>query len=108
MSVLHWACDRGHLTVAKSLIATGAEVNLQDSDLQTPLHYGNHFIYCQLLLPLVTKCPSFAAASCSHTDVVQFLLSQPSINASLKDCDGATPAEVTTDPQIKHLIDQST
>ena len=38
--MLHWACDRGHLEVAQFLVAMGAEVNLADSESQTPLHYG--------------------------------------------------------------------
>ena len=38
--MLHWACDRGHLDVVKFLINGGADVNVQDPDLQTPLHYG--------------------------------------------------------------------
>ncbi len=40
LAMLHWACDRGHLDVVKFLISRGADVNVQDSDLQTPLHYG--------------------------------------------------------------------
>ena len=40
LAMLHWACDRGHLDVVKFLINRGADVNVQDSDLQTPLHYG--------------------------------------------------------------------
>lgn len=40
MSLLHWACDRGRLDVVQLLVKKGAEVNQQDQDLQTPLHYG--------------------------------------------------------------------
>ena len=41
MSLLHWACDRGHLEAVKVLVDKGAEVNMQEQeDLQTPLHYG--------------------------------------------------------------------
>ena len=40
LAMLHWACDRGHLDVVKFLISRGANVNVRDSDLQTPLHYG--------------------------------------------------------------------
>ena len=39
--MLHWSCDRGHLDVVKFLVSRGADVNVKDSDLQTPLHYGN-------------------------------------------------------------------
>ena len=37
---MHWACDRGHLEVVQLLLERDAEVNQQDRDLQTPLHYG--------------------------------------------------------------------
>lgn len=40
--MLHWACDRGHLDVVKFLVNRGADINIQDPDLQTPLHYGKH------------------------------------------------------------------
>ena len=42
LAMLHWACDRGHLDVVKFLVNRGADVNIQDPDLQTPLHYGKH------------------------------------------------------------------
>ncbi len=40
MNLLHWACDRGNLEVVKLLVERGADVNIQDTDKQTPLHYG--------------------------------------------------------------------
>lgn len=84
MSLLHWACDRGHLEAVKLLVSSGASVNQQDSDLQTPLHY---------------------AASCGHVEVVEFLASVSSIDKNMCDCDGATPTEVTSDPKIRKLLE---
>lgn len=60
MTLLHWACDRGHLNVVELLVTRGADINSQvwshphtgrftslslslfsqDNDKQTPLHYG--------------------------------------------------------------------
>ena len=50
--------------------------------------------------------PPFApsATSCSHGDVVAFLAAVPSINKELRDCDGATATEVTSDPNIRVLL----
>lgn len=35
---LHWACYMGHEDVVRLLIDSGAEVNIRDKDLYTPLH----------------------------------------------------------------------
>lgn len=48
--------------------------------------------------------PPSPAASCSHGDVVAFLVSIPTINKDLRDCDGTTPTEVTSDPNIRVLL----
>ena len=41
MAPIHWACDRGNIKVLQCLIDNGANVDLQDSEGLTPLHYGN-------------------------------------------------------------------
>ena len=41
--VLHWACDRGNLNMVKLLVKRGADVNIEDTDNQTPLHYGERW-----------------------------------------------------------------
>ncbi len=46
MSLLHWACDRGNLEVVKLLVRRGADINIQDTDKQTPLHYGERIVRC--------------------------------------------------------------
>ncbi|OEH80246.1 acyl-binding domain-containing protein [Cyclospora cayetanensis] len=38
MTALHFAADRGHLDIAKMLLAHGADVNYQDDLGETPLH----------------------------------------------------------------------
>ena len=40
MSLLHWACDRGHVNVTQALLDHKADVNVLDAEGQTPLHYG--------------------------------------------------------------------
>ncbi|XP_076242664.1 acyl-CoA-binding domain-containing protein 6 [Calliopsis andreniformis] len=79
---IHWAADRGHISIIEYLIKTGANVNSQDGDGQTPLHY---------------------AASCGHLDVVIYLLS---IGAQLiEDNDGATPKDIAAENIIAYLQD---
>lgn len=41
-SLLHLACDRGHVHAVSSLLSAGADVNQQDAEFTTPLHNGNH------------------------------------------------------------------
>ena len=53
--MLHWACDRGHLEVVKFLLQSGADVNLQDKESQTALHYGMLAMLCAGF-HLVTQC----------------------------------------------------
>ena len=36
MGLLHWACDRGNLNTVKLLVKRGADVNIEDTDNQTP------------------------------------------------------------------------
>ncbi|CAG8830153.1 22074_t:CDS:2, partial [Racocetra persica] len=40
LSLLHWACDRGHLDVVKLLVEKGADINLLTTGNETPLHYA--------------------------------------------------------------------
>ena len=40
---LLWACDRGNLNMVKLLVKRGADVNIEDTDNQTPLHYGERW-----------------------------------------------------------------
>ena len=108
MSLLHWACDRGHLEAVKLLVSSGASVNQQDSDLQTPLHYGVKIIRIGININFITPNslpPSPPAASCGHVEVIGFLVSVASIDKSMCDCDGATPTEVTSDPKIRKLLE---
>ena len=43
MGLLHWACNHGNLNTVKLLVKRGADVNIEDTDNQTPLHYGERW-----------------------------------------------------------------
>ena len=87
MSLLMWACDRGNLELVEYLVESGVDVNLQDSDGQSSLHY---------------------AASCDHTDIVKFLLKNEKINIDLLDSDGLRASESSDNKQIIELFNQMT
>ncbi|EDO35810.1 predicted protein [Nematostella vectensis] len=82
MSLLHWACDRGHDCVVDFLIKNNADVNITDSDGQTPIHY---------------------AATCEFTSIVQQLLDAHALT-NIKDVDGCLPEDATDNKSIKALL----
>lgn len=79
MTMLMWACDRGHLAVVKYLIEHGADPNKQDPDGQTCLHYS---------------------VSCEHLPVIQYLMALKSVNKHLTDNDGLKPVDLTQSQEI--------
>ncbi|CAG8489069.1 1482_t:CDS:2 [Diversispora eburnea] len=40
LSLLHWACDRGHLEIVKLLIERGSNINILTNENETPFHYA--------------------------------------------------------------------
>ena len=108
--------------MVKFLVSRGADVNVRDNDLQTPLHYGERYSYSPLSLPLsvflshslslccrLTPSPYLlcvsAATSCDQSGVVGYLLSLPTLDRTLKDCDGFLAVEVTSDASIRQLFE---
>ncbi|GIY50621.1 acyl-CoA-binding domain-containing protein 6 [Caerostris darwini] len=82
LSLLHWACDRGHIEIADFLISSGMDMNCQDKDGQTPLHY---------------------ASSCGHEDVINLLLKK-GVCTNIYDADGLSPADVAYSTTVKELL----
>ncbi|CAN7991398.1 unnamed protein product [Ixodes pacificus] len=82
LTLLHWACDRGHRDVAKLLLDSGADVHAQDQEGQTPLHY---------------------ASSCGHLDIARLLLERGAL-LETRDSEGLTPAQVALDPGLQRLL----
>ena len=85
MSLLMWACDRGRLDILEFLLENGADVNAQDEDGQTCLHY---------------------AVSCDYVDLVKALVAQThqKIDFGLKDSSEQTAIEITTNQEIKDAL----
>ncbi|CAG8478483.1 9753_t:CDS:2 [Cetraspora pellucida] len=83
LSLLHWACDRGHLDVVKLLVEKGADMNVLTTGNETPLHYA---------------CIS------EHLDCARYLYKNGA-NILLKDEDGLTAFEHCS-IEFKQLIIQ--
>lgn len=85
LGLIHWAADRNQLQILRELLLIPTQnINLQDSDGLTALHY---------------------AASCGHKDVVQLLLSK-GIDGSLLNSDGETALDIAYDDSIVLLFNQ--
>lgn len=82
LSMLHWAADRGHLSVLTLLLSAGCDVNIVDSDGQTALHYS---------------------ASVGHADCVRALLAAGA-DRNQTDDDDQTCLDVSTDPNVIELL----
>ncbi|KAM5148479.1 acyl-CoA-binding domain-containing protein 6 [Mantella aurantiaca] len=83
-SLLHWACDRGHIELVSTLLFHNAHINMQDSEGQTPLHY---------------------AAACEFGDIADLLLDHGA-DPSLVDNDGFQPHEATDSKPISDMLKQ--
>lgn len=69
---LHWAVDRGHLSITKLLLSRNADVNAKDLEGQTALHY---------------------AAVCERGDIADFLVKHGA-DVEIKDNEGDCPRDV--------------
>lgn len=84
MTMLMWACDRGHLALVDYLVEVGgADVNRQDGEGQTCLHY---------------------AVACEHLSIVRYLLSRKGIVRDLRDNEGMMPVDLTQNKEIVQAL----
>ena len=81
---LHISAKRGYFDISKKLIESGAELNIEDSEKNTPLHYVCKDNYIELLKYFLTKNPK----------------------VDIKNIYGKTPKDLTTDAEIKNLLDE--
>ena len=83
LGLVHWASDRGNVDILTLILSTkGVNVDLQDSEGQTALHY---------------------AASCSHKACIKILL-QSGANKEILDSEGNSCCDAADDNEIKSLL----
>jgi len=80
---LHLSTQKGYFNITKKLIEFGAILNIEDSEKNTPLHFICKNNYIKLLKYI--------------------LLKSPKINC--KNINGKTPSDLTTNLEIKKLLD---
>ena len=80
---LHLSAKGGYFDISKKLIESGAILNVYDSEKNSPLHYICKNNYVELLKFFLTKSPQIEE----------------------KNIYGKTPKELTTNSEIKNLID---
>ena len=80
-TALHWACDAGHMEVARCLLEYGAAPNAQNVDGSTPLHM---------------------ACVCEHHELARLLLERGA-DVGLRDGDGQSPADLAPAAMVEAL-----
>lgn len=82
MTLLHWACDRGHPDIVRYLIQNEANINQTDSEGQTALHY---------------------ACACGHADIARLLLENKA-DLTIQDSEGETALQISDNDEVKNLL----
>ena len=105
---LHQAATRGHVFAVATLIATGATLDAQDGDGNTPLHLavdGGHAAIVSLLIAATAslnvkndddKAPLHAAVTVGHAAVADALIAAGA-TLDAQDGDGNTPLHLAVD-----------
>ena len=106
-TALHFACFRGHLSVVNYLITqASADVDLQNNEGNTPLHYaimGTHENYLAIVKYLIEQggaevnlqnnegnTPLHYAALCRDLELVAYLVASAGANTSIQNNCGFT------------------
>ena len=112
--LIHSAAFGGHISVMEWLVAHGASIDAKTNNGWMPIHsaaFGGHISVMEWL---VAKGASIdgemlihVAAASDHIEVVKFLLDRNREWAGAALNDGRTPMDLTTDPAIKELLEET-
>ena len=87
LGLIHWAADRNQVEILRELLLNPVvQVNLQDSDGQTALHY---------------------ASSCGNKECLEVLLTNGA-DPNIVNTDGETPGDISFDDSVAHLLKEKT
>ncbi|PNT68977.1 hypothetical protein BRADI_3g47950v3 [Brachypodium distachyon] len=125
-TVLHAAAGRGQLEVVKYLMASFDIINSTDNQGNTALHVAAYRGHLPVVQALVAASPStlsavnnagltalhMAVVGCVHPDLVELLMTTPSIDLNVKDAGGMTPLSLlkeqlqstTSERLIKQIV----
>ena len=81
-AIFQLSCWKGHLPIVEYLISKGADIEAEDMDEATPLHY---------------------ASEGSKADIVKYLISLGA-NKNAKNIKDKTPYDVAKNNEIKNII----
>ncbi|XP_029417766.1 putative ankyrin repeat domain-containing protein 31 isoform X2 [Nannospalax galili] len=114
-SQLHLASRRGNLSLVKSLIESGADVNLKDNAGWTPLHEASNKGFSDIILELLKSgakvnsenvdgiLPLHDAAVGNHLKAAEILL-EHGANPNKKDQNQKTALDEADDEKMKELL----
>lgn len=83
LTLLHWACDRGHLKMSQVLIRLGAEVDSTDRDGLTPLAY---------------------AVTSGHEELAVYLVEEAGADVEITDAEGESVLAMGSDELRRKLL----
>ncbi|KAJ3087091.1 Osteoclast-stimulating factor 1 [Quaeritorhiza haematococci] len=95
---LHWACRGGHSEVVRLLLEKNPAINSQNKLGDTPLHLAAWGMY-NLFLVVVLG---------GNVQVINLLLSQPSINPTLRNKDNKVPLDIAKNDDVAAVLMQFT
>ena len=107
------AAEKGNIEAVKQHLASGADVNVKDTNRWTPLHYAVYYGHKKVIELLIAKgadvkakdmkgrTPLHEAAASGHKEIVEVLIA----NGAKHDSGGSTPLDCAVQGGHKEIIE---